>query len=272
MGNAQLGLSRKFASNISRSYAVLVAAALGGMAPQMVYAQVDCSTADSDRVSCAEVGTISTGWSGWWQSFSTDAAADRAVETVTVVLGNGGANPADGIYLEVFSSNSTPSACNPNNLGGLVGTSASRSIPDTNRVSTAFDFTFPATTVLSPNTTYYVKLVDPDFDGADQATSFSEDKDTGDAGGAGNGCGEMAHAIYTQAADTDGDGVVDTQDAFPDDPTETTDSDGDGVGDNRDAYPNDPTRSVITVPVMPALGLLLLVGLLGLLGIRRFKL
>ena len=126
--------------------------------------------------------------------------------------------------------------------------------------------------MLSPNTTYYVKLVDPDFDGVDQATSFSEDKDTGDAGGAGNGCGEMAHAIYTQAADTDGDGVVDTQDAFPDDPTETTDSDGDGVGDNRDAYPNDPTRSVITVPVMPALGLLLLVGLLGLLGIRRFKL
>lgn len=72
--------------------------------------------------------------------------------------------------------------------------------------------------------------------------------------------------------DSDGDGVNDDQDAFPYDPTETVDSDGDGVGDNADAYPDDPTRSaVVSVPVMPALGLLLLAGLLGLLGIRRFK-
>ena len=30
---------------------------------------------------------------------------------------------------------------------------------------------------------------------------------------------------------------------FDDDPSETTDSDGDGVGDNSDPYPNDPTKS-----------------------------
>ncbi len=42
--------------------------------------------------------------------------------------------------------------------------------------------------------------------------------------------------------DTDGDGVADEDDAFPNDPTETTDTDGDGVGDNADAYPNDPTK------------------------------
>ena len=35
--------------------------------------------------------------------------------------------------------------------------------------------------------------------------------------------------------DSDGDGVADTADAFPDDDTETTDSDGDGTGDNTDA-------------------------------------
>lgn len=40
--------------------------------------------------------------------------------------------------------------------------------------------------------------------------------------------------------DSDGDGVPDLYDAFPEDPTETTDSDGDGVGDNADAFPNDP--------------------------------
>ncbi len=31
--------------------------------------------------------------------------------------------------------------------------------------------------------------------------------------------------------------------AFPADPTEDTDSDGDGVGDNSDAFPDDPSRS-----------------------------
>lgn len=34
--------------------------------------------------------------------------------------------------------------------------------------------------------------------------------------------------------DTDGDGVVDADDAFPDDPSETSDFDGDGIGDNAD--------------------------------------
>ena len=32
-------------------------------------------------------------------------------------------------------------------------------------------------------------------------------------------------------------------DAFPEDPNETVDSDGDGVGDNADPYPNDSTKS-----------------------------
>ena len=43
--------------------------------------------------------------------------------------------------------------------------------------------------------------------------------------------------------DTDGDGVADAQDAFPNDPAETKDSDGDGVGDNADAFPRDPAET-----------------------------
>ena len=35
-------------------------------------------------------------------------------------------------------------------------------------------------------------------------------------------------------SDTDGDGVIDAQDAFPDDANESTDLDGDGMGDNSD--------------------------------------
>ena len=37
-----------------------------------------------------------------------------------------------------------------------------------------------------------------------------------------------------QEAVSDGDGVPDDEDAFPDDPTETVDTDGDGIGDNAD--------------------------------------
>ena len=46
--------------------------------------------------------------------------------------------------------------------------------------------------------------------------------------------------------DSDGDGVPDSLDAFPNDPNETTDTDGDGVGDNSDAFPDDPDESVDT--------------------------
>ncbi|TXR53811.1 GLUG motif-containing protein [Reinekea thalattae] len=47
-------------------------------------------------------------------------------------------------------------------------------------------------------------------------------------------------------ADTDGDGVSDNVDAFPNDPAETTDTDGDGVGDNADVFPNDPSETTDT--------------------------
>jgi hypothetical protein len=40
--------------------------------------------------------------------------------------------------------------------------------------------------------------------------------------------------------DSDGDGVPDTEDAFPDDPLEWNDTDTDGVGDNADEFPDDP--------------------------------
>lgn len=46
----------------------------------------------------------------------------------------------------------------------------------------------------------------------------------------------------TGPVDRDRDGVPDTDDAFPDDPTEWSDRDGDGVGDNTDVFPDDPTE------------------------------
>lgn len=47
-----------------------------------------------------------------------------------------------------------------------------------------------------------------------------------------------------ESVDTDGDGVGDNSDAFPEDETESADTDGDGVGDNSDAFPDDPDESV----------------------------
>lgn len=41
--------------------------------------------------------------------------------------------------------------------------------------------------------------------------------------------------------DTDGDGVPNELDAFPNDPNESADTDGDGIGDNADFSPDDPT-------------------------------
>jgi hypothetical protein len=50
--------------------------------------------------------------------------------------------------------------------------------------------------------------------------------------------------------DSDGDGVADADDAFPNDASETADSDNDGVGDNADYAPNDP--NVTSAPTFPA--------------------
>ena len=49
--------------------------------------------------------------------------------------------------------------------------------------------------------------------------------------------------VRVTSTDSDGDGVNDTNDAFPDDPTETTDTDSDGTGDNSDAFPNDASET-----------------------------
>jgi len=48
----------------------------------------------------------------------------------------------------------------------------------------------------------------------------------------------------TESVDSDSDGVGDNADAFPNDATETLDSDGDEVGDNADAFPNDATETL----------------------------
>ena len=59
------------------------------------------------------------------------------------------------------------------------------------------------------------------------------------------------HNIYYFDLDSDSDGVSDSEDVFPTDPTQTTDSDDDGYGDNisgnnGDAFPNEPSQNTDT--------------------------
>jgi len=48
----------------------------------------------------------------------------------------------------------------------------------------------------------------------------------------------VARGLVVVPVDTDGDGVDDDIDAFPNNPNESVDSDGDGIGDNSDPTPN----------------------------------
>ena len=58
--------------------------------------------------------------------------------------------------------------------------------------------------------------------------------------------------VFCGFTDTDGDGVVDIADDFPNNQNEWKDTDGDGVGDNSDFFPNDPSRQVNHIPNAPA--------------------
>jgi hypothetical protein len=53
-------------------------------------------------------------------------------------------------------------------------------------------------------------------------------------------------SIKVEERDRDDDLRPDSQDAFPDDSTETTDTDHDGVGNNKDDFPLDPAASLDT--------------------------
>ena len=77
----------------------------------------------------------------------------------------------------------------------------------------------------------------------------------------GDGVGDNSDVFperTTEWQDTDGDGYGENEDAFPLDVSEWNDTDGDGVGDNSDYYPLDETRSEREYPVE----LLLLISVL----------
>ena len=72
-------------------------------------------------------------------------------------------------------------------------------------------------------------------DGTDVTADF-----VWDGAGTGSFTGVLTNP---NSSDSDGDGVNDSEDAFPNDASETVDTDSDGVGDNADAFPNDPNET-----------------------------
>lgn len=89
---------------------------------------------------------------------------------------------------------------------------------------------------------------------ADEYDNCPEDENSDQADVDEDGIGDVCDPI--DDTDSDGDGVIDSEDDLPNDPTETLDSDSDGVGNNADtdddndgvaddddAFPLDPARS-----------------------------
>ena len=85
-------------------------------------------------------------------------------------------------------------------------------------------------------------------DTSDEDTDKSDGSDTSETQDTdGDGVGDNSDAFPDDASETldsDGDGTGDNADAFPNDASETLDSDGDGVGDNSDAFPNDASETL----------------------------
>jgi hypothetical protein len=88
-----------------------------------------------------------------------------------------------------------------------------------------------------PEKEYPIETYNPDRDSDGVHNRFDEYPDNE------NYHNEDTKAEYeTNTKDSDGDGVLDIDDPFPNDGSETVDSDGDGVGDNADYYPNNSDR------------------------------
>jgi hypothetical protein len=93
-------------------------------------------------------------------------------------------------------------------------------------------------TLLNSNSTEAM-FVAPGVSFAEETLTFS--LTVKDNGGLEDIDGCSIYVTKEQVADSDGDGVDDNKDAFPNDPAEWLDSDGDGVGNNADEDDDDDT-------------------------------
>ena len=123
-----------------------------------------------------------------------------------------------------------------------TGGSISPSTPQTVEEGATTSFT------LTPSSGYQIDAVGGTCNGSLSGSTYTTAAVTQDC---------TVTATFAELPDSDGDGVNDEDDAFPDDPNESVDTDGDGIGNNadpdddgdgiddeNDEFPLDPTRGL----------------------------
>ena len=114
--------------------------------------------------------------------------------------------------------------------GAVVSLNGTGSDPDNGIASWQWRQTAGSAVSLTGAGTPQARFTAPNI--ATGSTTLVFEVRTADAGGL---SATDTVSVTVQSADLDGDGVPNSQDAFPNDPTEWKDSDGDGVGDNAEA-------------------------------------
>jgi hypothetical protein len=118
---------------------------------------------------------------------------------------------------------------------------------DTSAVDMVVDLT-DCVTYATPLTLQLVSGIQNESTFASNVTFLQDGTDvTADFAWDGAGTGSFTGVLTNpNSSDSDGDGVNDSEDAFPNDGSETVDTDSDGVGDNADAFPSDATETADT--------------------------
>ena len=133
-----------------------------------------------------------------------------------------------------ISQNQPPTAnAGPDQIvaaGAVVSLNGTGSDPDNGIASWQWTQTSGTSVILSGAATAQAHFTAPNF--ATGSTSLVFRLRTTDAGGL---SATDSIIVTVQSADLDGDGVPNTQDAFPTDPNEWADANGNGIGDNADA-------------------------------------
>ena len=150
---------------------------------------------NSTELQCYDGGSATTGWSSAWQSFDTNGVSGKALDSVVLRLRAGATNTAVGLTLELYGEADTSNACSPV-MSSLLATSNAITVANDN---TYYDttFSFADDVPLDPAKTYYLKLQDPEPNGADQSIVKQSSASAGStpSGGAGGLCGTLVHRI-----------------------------------------------------------------------------
>lgn len=108
-------------------------------------------------------------------------------------------------------------------------------------LNVAIQSDIPAGFTQSPMEVDYIRVYQPNTNNIIWSDEFNNEMDT-DGDGVFDAVDDFPNDA-SESVDTDSDGVGDNSDAFPNNSNETADTDGDGVGDNADAFPNNANET-----------------------------